>query len=298
MPGLRPAFKWVGGKAKYVDRILPNLPPHHTYVEPFGGSAAVLLAKEPAPVEVYNDLDSGCVQFFRVLRNPEQAAELHRRLELTPFSREEYRACLETWAEQSDSVERALRWYVVARQSFGGEFGNSWGYTVTKSRSGMAEAARSYNLAMDRIPELVARMRQVQIEHDDGVAVIRRYDTPETLHYCDPPYAADTRRGGGYDHEMDDEAHRNLVETLLAVRGMVLLSGYDTSLYVPLVDAGWTVERWDVDCHLAGRTRGTGLLGEGAIAEAGQRRTECLWINPAAQEALRRPKTAQALLFG
>ena len=69
---MRSPISWFGGKMRLAKRIVPLLPPHTTYVEPFGGGAAVLFAKPPSPVEVYNDLDGGLVNFFRVLRNRSQ----------------------------------------------------------------------------------------------------------------------------------------------------------------------------------------------------------------------------------
>ena len=119
---MRSPIKWFGGKGGFVQNILPLVPKHKIYVEVFGGGASLLFAKTPAPVEVYNDVDSGLVGFFRVLRDKEKAAELWRVACLSPYSREEYGFCRETWEECKDEVERARRWFVVVRQSFGGLF--------------------------------------------------------------------------------------------------------------------------------------------------------------------------------
>src|SRR5258708_25193454 len=84
----RIAFGWYGGKFSHLDWLLPLLPACHHYCEPFAGSAAVLLNKEPSPVETYNDLDGEVVNFFRVCRD--HGEELTRGIALTPFSREEF----------------------------------------------------------------------------------------------------------------------------------------------------------------------------------------------------------------
>ncbi|GIV51392.1 MAG: hypothetical protein KatS3mg038_1913 [Candidatus Kapaibacterium sp.] len=70
------AFQWFGGKGPFVHRIVALMPPHHIYVEPFGGAATVLLNKPPSPVEVYNDIDEGLVGFFRVLSDPDLFAAI------------------------------------------------------------------------------------------------------------------------------------------------------------------------------------------------------------------------------
>ncbi|PSQ67798.1 MAG: DNA methyltransferase, partial [Bacteroidetes bacterium QH_2_67_10] len=81
------AFGWYGGKYSHRKFLLPLLQESKHYCEPFGGSAAVLLNREPSPVETYNDIDSEVVNFFRVLRN--QKEELIEQIGLTPFSKEE-----------------------------------------------------------------------------------------------------------------------------------------------------------------------------------------------------------------
>jgi DNA adenine methylase len=103
------AFGWYGGKYSHLDWLLPLLPKCHHYCEPFGGSAAVLLNREPSPIETYNDIDGEVCNFFRVLR--EDKERLIEQIGLTPFSREEFAvAC------QIDPVvppmERARRFYV------------------------------------------------------------------------------------------------------------------------------------------------------------------------------------------
>ena len=100
------------------------------------------------------------------------------------------------------------------------------------------------------------------------------YDTPQTFFYCDPPYVPSTRRAGVYKHELTDEDHQELVELLKQIQGRVMLSGYPNELYDSL---GWRRIEWEVNCHAAGRTRVSGLQGAGSAA--GQKRTECVWMN-------------------
>ena len=106
------AFGWYGGKFSHLDFLLPNLPNDAThFCDVFGGSAAVLINREPAPVETYNDLDSELVNFFATLRHAEDGERLIEGISLTPFSREELAlAC--TFEDGLDKVERARRFYV------------------------------------------------------------------------------------------------------------------------------------------------------------------------------------------
>lgn len=130
-------------------------------------------------------------------------------------------------------------------------------------------------------------MQQVQIECCDWRDCLERFDGPDWLAYCDPPYVAGVRKAGGYEHELRDSDHEALIETLLRYNGAVVLSGYDNALYAPLADAGWDKTELEVCCSAAGRTRHSGLQGAGKVKEK-QRRIECIWRNP---EAMRRIAT-------
>lgn len=262
-----------------VAKLLPLIPPHHTYVEPFGGGASLLFAKELSPVEVYNDLDSGLVNFFRVLRDPVKFERFYHLVSLTPYSREEWEFCRDTWESCKDDVERAYRWYVVARMSFSGRFGSSWSSVVTESCRGMANTTSKWLSAIDMLPSIHARMMRVQIEHADFRRILERYDTPETFFYLDPPYVPETRKSGEYKHEMRLEDHRELVDRLLRLEGIAMLSGYVHEVYKPLEEAGWRRIDFETACYAAGRTRQTGILGKGAAMRK-QKRVESVWLCP------------------
>lgn len=291
---------WLGGKARLASKLIMLFPPHHTYVEPFGGGAWVLLAKPPASVEVYNDLDSGLVNFFRVLRDPVMAGHLAWLLRRTPYSRDEHRHCRQTWQAVRDPVERARRWFVMTRQGFGGA-GHSWGLVVAASSHGQAETTASWQAGIGRLTAAQARLLRVQVEHKDFRALMPLYDTPDTLFYCDPPYVPATRKGGGYSHELSLDDHHALVELLLGLQGMAVLSGYDHPVYRPLERAGWDKRQWHVTCSAVGRTRASGLQGRGKVKER-QQRVECAWISPRATErrraARKEPEAQAGFLFG
>lgn len=282
----RTAFPWFGGKAspKIQKAILSRLPPHTHYLEPFGGGASILLNKEPCSVEVYNDVNRGVVNFFRVVADYESFARFLSRVSMLPVSRELFEEHARTWAGIHEPIEQAVRWYFVARQSFSGEFGSSWGSVVNSSNAGMAETAASWQSALRSLPEIHKRMQRVQIECTDWRDALKRYSGSGWLAYCDPPYVMGARRSVGYEHELHDGDHRELIETLLSYDGAVLLSGYNSALYQPLSDAGWDRAEIEVVCAAAGRTRVSGLQGEGK-ARTRQGRTECIWRNP---EAMRR----------
>ena len=120
---MRSPIKWYGGKGNMTDRLLPLFPPHHCYVEVFGGGASMLFAKPKSKVEVYNDLNSDVVNFFRIFHDRAGLKQLRRKLFYTPWSRELYKEFQKNWHLQEDRVERIYRWFVVQRMSFSAVLG-------------------------------------------------------------------------------------------------------------------------------------------------------------------------------
>ena len=269
---LRAPFPWFGGKGapKLQKAILEVLPPHDCYVEPFGGGASILITKPKSKVEVYNDVNRGVVNFFRVISDPEYFGKFMARVSLLPWSRELYEEFLRTWPTIHDPVEQAVRWYYIAQQAFSGIFGASW--RCEKQRN-ITDKWRS---SFFNLPDVHERMQGVQIECCDWRNILKRFSGPGYLAYCDPPYVMGTRISGGYEHELKDSDHSELIAVLLEYDGAVVLSGYDNEIYLPLLDAGWTLKTVEVLCTAGGSKPGPK-----------KPRTECLWLNP---EAIRRSK--------
>lgn len=228
---------WYGGKFYLARWIIEHLPAHRVYVEPFGGMANVLLKKLPSEVEVFNDLDGRVVNFFRVIRDPSLLAELQRRCELTPYSREEFSELCRS-QEPATPIEKAHWFFVRCRQARGG-IGmsnitqNAWAAS-TRTRRQMPEPISKYLSAIDGLTDVAARFRHVLIEAMPAIDLIQKYDGPDVLFYCDPPYLGSTRHGGKaatYHVEMTESEHRKLLEVLVDVQGKVVLSGYPSPLY-------------------------------------------------------------------
>lgn len=259
------AFGWYGGKFSHLDFILPNLPEDAVhFCDVFGGSAAVLINREPAPVETYNDLDSELVNFFEMLRD--KSDELIRAISLTPFSREELFKALKATRRLS-KLERARRFYIRARQTRTGLAQTSsegrWAHCVLTSRAGMAGAVSRWLGAVDGLPEIVQRLQRVQIENAPALEVIARYDTPQTLFYLDPPYVHESRGDSkAYGNELTDAEHRELAIVLQTVKGKAAISGYRTALYDQLY-RDWN--RIDAPVKICNSSKGE--------------RQESLWVN-------------------
>jgi DNA adenine methylase len=229
----RIAFGWYGGKFSHLAWLLPLLPRCHHYCEPFAGSAAVLLNREPSPVETYNDIDGQVVNFFRVLRD--RPDDLIRAIGLTPFSREELHRAVDGDLHNVDSLEQARRFFVRARQARTGLAQTAslgrWANCKNTSRAGMSGAVSRWLGSVDSLPEIAERMLRVQIENRPAIDVIKLYDEKTTLFYCDPPYVHASRGDSkAYGFEMSDIDHEELADALNSCKGKAAISGYRCDL--------------------------------------------------------------------
>jgi DNA adenine methylase len=195
------AFPYPGGKTIHVDEIVSCFPAHRRYVEPFGGSAAVLLNKPESYIEVFNDLNDDLVHFFRTLRDRRE--ELQEWLRETPFSRSlhgEWARAFYRGERPDDDLERAGRWFYLRYTQYGGKVDRFSGFKSSIKRN----EARSFRGAIKHLDAIVKRFQEVTIECQDFEAVIDRYDRPDTLFYLDPPYVETDYNyygGGPFDHQ-------------------------------------------------------------------------------------------------
>lgn len=233
-------INWYGGKYYMAEDIINLFPEHQIYVEVFGGAGHILFRKQPSDIEVYNDINEGLYLFFKTLRTPDKARRLKNRLDLTPYSREEFYNCRDTWQDETDEIEKVRKWYVTSMQSFSNHM-KTWSYTKSKSRRGMAQAVSQWlGKIEENLPDAVDRLKTVQIENLDYKELIKKYDSKDTLFYLDPPYIHDTRKlKDGYEFEMSNEQHKELVDILLHIQGKAVLSGYDHKIYDTLLENGW-----------------------------------------------------------
>jgi DNA adenine methylase len=258
-PGKLIAFGWYGGKFSHLNWLLPLLPTCHHYCEPFAGSAAVLLNRDPSPVETYNDIDGEVANFFRVLRDNKEA--LVEKIGLTPFSREEfYYGVSKNPARVEDQIERARLFYVRARQARTGLAQTAslgrWANCKNTSRAGMSGVVSRWLGAIEDLPHIAMRLIRVQIENRPATEIVRLYDDLGTLFYCDPPYVHSSRTDKkAYGYEMTDGEHKELAYVLKRTKGKVVLSGYRCDFMDKLYKGWRCIEAPAKMCHSVKKSR-------------------------------------------
>lgn len=284
MSNLTPPLKWHGGKHYLADWIISHMPRHVHYVEPYFGGGAVLLAKDPEGVsEVVNDINQSLIRFWRVFQSRILFQSFQRLVEAIPFAEQEFGRAAnldgcrlagtsnmrELEKEYGWSMIQAAMFFVHCRQSRQGLQKDFATLSRNRTRRGMNEQASAWLTAIAGLPEVHARLKRVVVLNRPALDVIRTQDGPKTLFYFDPPYLGKTRESGGEygEHEMSDEDHEDLLESLCNIKGKFLLSGYPSNLYNEY-EAGQGWHRVDklIDC-------------KASSAKSKPKKTECLWMN-------------------
>ena len=234
---MRAIIKYPGSKWRIADWIISFFPDHHSYLEPFFGSGAVLFNKERSHIETINDLDGDVVNFFDwVKRDPERLA---REIWLTPYSREIYHRA---YGKPKGSLEQAVNFCIRLNMGHGFRTsGGKVGWKVDIQGRERSYAVKYWNGMPEKIMEAAARLKEVQIECRPALDVIRRFDFENVLIYADPPYLLSTRFGKQSREEMSEKDHIALLEALRESRAKVILSGYENELYNKILE-GWQKE--------------------------------------------------------
>ena len=223
------ALPYYGGKhpqtrlCHWISSTMGPTPEGFTYCEPFAGMFGVGLSRPKAISEILNDANSWIWSWWIAARD--HHAELIRRLEYTPHSRQLFGECaLKVRGEPSgDVVADAVVAHIVLEQGIthGMNQGPSnWRLAYGRSNRGIT------NDWGERLLVIAERIKKVQLENRDALDILARTaEETRMLIYVDPPYrTAETSPYGRLAKEID---WGRLGELLAAQSGMVAVSGYN-----------------------------------------------------------------------
>jgi DNA adenine methylase len=234
---LRTPITYYGGKQNMIRHILPKIPAHHTYVEPFFGGGAIFFAKQPSKAEVVNDISHRLITFYKVLKYDFE--EIEPLVDETFHSRAQHKEADTIYTSQAEDVTDPVScaWAVwnQANMSFSSSIGGGFGY----DRFGKCPL-RLYNKKNRFTEAYKDRFKHVTIECYDVLKVIKAYDSPDAFFYLDPPYvSSDQGHYGGYTIE-DFE---RLLNACVNLKGKFLLSSYPEELLLHYRKTyGWATE--------------------------------------------------------
>lgn len=258
---MKSVIKYPGSKWNIAPQLVELIPEHHSYVEPFFGSGAVLFNKPVSDIETVNDLDSDVVNLFRCIQKDSE--RLARLVMTTPFSREEYERQFEgcTSTLYASNFQRAAGFLIKCWQGHGfrtNGYKVGWKNDVVGREK--AYALWNWYRLPDWIIDITERLRKVQIENRPALEVIERFNYTQVFMYLDPPYVLGTRSGKQYMHEMTDAEHEELLQMILQSRAKIMISGYETDMYNDYL-SGWEKRQFS------------------SCAEHGKPRIETVWMN-------------------
>lgn len=215
-PQAQPIIPWIGGKRRLAPVLLPLFPEHTCYVEPFAGAAALYFMKEPSDIEVLNDINGDLSNLYRVLKH--HLEEFLRQFKWALTSRQMYKWNQLTVPETLTDIQRAARFFYLQKLSFGGKVdGQSFG-TATTSRPRLNLLRLEEDLSAAHL-----RLANTWIEQLSWDEVVRRYDRPHSLFYCDPPYFETE----GYGVEFGLEQYDRMAVMARSMQGTMIISVND-----------------------------------------------------------------------
>ena len=225
---MKTPITYYGGKQKLISSILPYIPPHKIYVEPFLGGGAIFFAKKKSKKEIINDLNAEMINFFMVAQN--HTEELANEITSIPYSRRFYmfNNFAYNHSEFFSPVKRAAILWNCTNSSFLAKIGAGWAF----ENEGKPTAENSFLVAQKRwqdpffFQEINERLKDTIIHNQDAIKTIIAYDSPSTFHYIDPPYI-NTHQGHYKGYTETD--FRNLLDTLANIQGTFMLSGFPSS---------------------------------------------------------------------
>lgn len=234
---MKPPLTYYGGKQKLAPVIIPLIPEHLLYNEPFAGGAAILFAKPPSEMEVLNDTNKELINFYKIVQ--QDFVSLEKKIRITLHSRSQHKDAGVIYENPHlfNDMDRAWAVWVLASQSFSSMLDGSWGYDKIRNTT----TKKIINKGLQFTEEYAIRLQNVQLECADAVYIIQSRDSADAFHYCDPPYFnSDCGHYGGYT-----EADMiRLLDTLANVKGRFLLSSYPSAVLERYTAAnGWVTRK-------------------------------------------------------
>lgn len=254
-PKITALAPWFGGKRTLAARIVAELGPHAAYWEPFCGSMAVLLAKEPSSHETANDLHGDLTNFATVVAS-DGWRSLYERLQRTFFAEKLFRAVRDR--DPQTAEDRAYRFFVeswMGRNGVAGTRASNTAFCVRYTSNG-GDPGRRFVNAVESMPWWHERLRHVWIVNRDGFELLERIeDADRTVIYCDPPYLV---KGADYVHDFAAADHGRLAKTLARFKRTRVIVSYYAHADLNGLYPGWTQVTFDVSKAMAHQgSRGT-----------------------------------------
>lgn len=226
---MRPIFCRSGNKYYLANKILPNIPDHDIYVEPFVGTGTIFFKKEKARVNVLNDLDEEIIDMYKLIKTVgnDFETDLNTIPKLQAF-----------YNKEPKTDEDILTKYILNCNKFSG---NIKGKKIYKGTN-------PYN-KLQKIDEYKEKLKGVKLYNTDWFEVAKKYDSPNTFFFLDPPY--ELRESGFEAYEHDNFDHVLFKEQVEKLKGMVIITLNDSPRMRRLF-RGYNIKSYEKPHHTKG----------------------------------------------
>lgn len=255
---MKTPITYYGGKQRMIGKILPMIPAHRIYCEPYFGGGAIFFAKGKSYLEVINDINDRLITFYEVCQNEKMFAKLMELVRQTLHSERYYKTAYQWWLNPDrcygNKVELAWAVWIVTNMSFTGSPFGGWKWDNGTSGSHSGIVMEHCRLAFT--PALHERLKNVQISSRDASLVIQQRDSEETFFFLDPPYPGCEQKhysGFTFDHL------QQLLDLLMVIKGKFILCNFQSKMLDEYIKkAGWFVKVFDMSCNVGNkRKKGT-----------------------------------------
>jgi DNA adenine methylase len=250
---MKTPITYYGGKQNMLKHIRPLIPDHDLYCESFAGGAAVFFDKDPAKVNVINDLNGELINFYRTIVTDIDA--LRDEVSKTLHCRNQHHHAWYIYnnPDYFSNIQRAWAVFILSKQGFAGQLSNSFGFDKSEGRH-----PRKIRFAKEIFTEgLKSLLEHSTIECDCAFKIIKRYDCPKAWHFIDPPYVGSNM--GHYSGMFNEQSLIKLLEICTTLQGKFMLTMYPNTIVKEYADKyDWIIHKIDRQisaCKIESRRR-------------------------------------------
>lgn len=209
---MKPIYCRTGSKILMAPQIIPHIPQHLIYVEPFAGSAAVFFSKEKSHAEILNDFDKDLINSYKEIKKY-KGNIIPKKYNLNNSIKKQV-SFIRSKGDNSpiDNIARSI---IMSCNGFSGR-------AVNKNSKKIYKPSNPYPKLLE-LSKYKSRLKNTILLNKDWADVVKNYDTDKTFFYLDPPYENSKDL---YKHSIID--YRKMADLLISIKGKFLMSLNDS----------------------------------------------------------------------
>jgi len=196
---MKPILCRPGGKKLLAKEILKNIPNHKVYVEPFVGTGRIFFTKNPAKKNVLGDNDKELIRFYKDVQSKQRLT-----CNLTTSKKKFERAKKKKVKSPCDYARVTLASFACAGK-----------YYSKQDRKVKGKV---------KLDNQIQRLKKAKLTSKDFKETIKKYDSPDTFFYLDPPYHD---KSCEYPRGSCDVKPEDVANAVKKIKGKFLLSYND-----------------------------------------------------------------------